>query len=352
MSFTKKKILNYSKIKKCPECQGLIIQNGYESVCKDCGLIITNLQLMPSYQISELKNSEFSAGDQYVSIGKTVDNVCALGSHIDYYSSQMFFDYKHTIINSQNQKKFKRLKHVYSLPTKIKNHETDYRVLKILTTITKYLNLSESVKNRAAYFYQIVKKKAKSIKNHISLIGFCIFYASREFSYNAPISIREICVVFKNLGHRISPKLIIRDSLEYKHILNIKNTPHQSLDFITRFIDSIVNYDEIMKRMIKKDSVWSIDRYQILLTKECHKILEKLEKIRIGSRNPFILAAGIVYCADKMIAKQYNTKSILTQKLASQAMKIPEYSIRDHYVKILKPIFFPIPQLMNDVINQ
>jgi len=48
---------------------------------------------------------------------------------------------------------------------------------------------------------------------------------------------------------------------------------------------------------------------------------------------------AIIYLADKLLAKEFNQKAILTQKLISEATNIAEYSIRDHYVNLLKPIF-------------
>ena len=57
-------------------------------------------------------------------------------------------------------------------------------------------------------------------------------------------------------------------------------------------------------------------------------------------RNPFILTGADIYLADKLLAKEYSQKSILTQNFISKATIIAEYSIRDHYVNILKPLFF------------
>jgi len=199
------------------------------------------------------------------------------------------------------------------------------------------MKLSTIVKNRAAYFYQKIKRNAKTIRNHVSLIGYCLFYSSREFSQNAPISIRELCNIFKHLGHRINPRLIIRDSIEYQSIIKEKNVPHRSEDYIIRLVDSISNYKPLIERMKKKQSNWNIKEYSEKLLNKSLSILHILSpKIR-GSRNPFILAGAVVYCSDKIIAKQFKIKPVLTQKIASTAMDIAEYSIRDHYVKVVKP---------------
>lgn len=42
--------------------------------------------------------------------------------------------------------------------------------------------------------------------------------------------------------------------------------------------------------------------------------------------------------ADSIMTKQLGKKAVLTQTLISDATKIPEYSIRDHYVNLLKPV--------------
>ena len=52
-----------------------------------------------------------------------------------------------------------------------------------------------------------------------------------------------------------------------------------------------------------------------------------------------ILAGAIIYCADNLLAVKYKQKKVLTQKIISIATNIAEYSIRDHYVSLLKPIF-------------
>ena len=324
-------------LNKCPECGGQVIQNAHESVCEQCGIILDDLFFMTRYQINETKDSDINPGDQFVSIGKVVDNVCNLGSHMGYYSNKVFYDYRGEIISSHQQHVFKKLKQWYSLPLKIKDHETDYRILKILSNVAQCMKLSSLVKNRAAYFYQKIIKNAKSIRNHVSLIGFCIFYSAREFSHNAPISIRELCDIFQSLGHRINPRLIIRDSIDYQNFIKEKNNPHKSEDYIIRLVNTIELYKPIIDRLKRKGSHLTISEYVNLLRRKSLKVLELMsDKIR-GSRNPFILAGAVVYCADKLLAKQYALKSLLTQRMASQAMGIAEYSIRDHYVKIVKP---------------
>ena len=56
-----------------------------------------------------------------------------------------------------------------------------------------------------------------------------------------------------------------------------------------------------------------------------------------GVRHPQIFTASTIYCADLFISEILGHKKIFTQRMVSEATKIPEYSIRDHYINCLKP---------------
>ncbi len=132
----------------------------------------------------------------------------------------------------------------------------------------------------------------------------------------------------------------MRDGIRYKHHLAKDSVPHKSEDYIARLINDVMNHKELEDRMVQKELSWSKDEYRNNLTKKCRKLLCVLTQDIRGGRNPFIFAAAVIYLTDKVLARQYNHKPVLTQKIVSEATKIAEYSIRDHFVNVLKPIFF------------
>ena len=105
-------------------------------------------------------------------------------------------------------------------------------------------------------------------------------------------------------------------------------------------INDIFNQDDLNQRLIKKKILWTKEDFQNILTQKCREILEKLTNWHRGGRNPFILTGAVIYLADKLLAQESNQKTVLTQKFISDATNIAEYSIRDHYVNLLKPLFF------------
>ncbi|MFX0138702.1 MAG: hypothetical protein ACFFDN_33985 [Candidatus Hodarchaeota archaeon] len=331
---------NYSniEIEQCPECNGKIILTTFEKVCKNCGLVIGDIFKESSYTFND-KNKISNLSKQYVSLGERTDFIGGLGTFIDYENSRYLKDKSGKLLSPNDQKLFRRLKKNYAQFLRIKNHETEYRIFNILNKVSLSLNLNKNIRNNAAYFFKKIIKNEKKVINHISLIAFCIFYAARKENHNAPVTINEISKAFQNFGHRVNPRLILRDGVRYKRYLTNTSNPHKSEDYLARLINEIVSHTDLEDRIHRKGINWSKEEFQNKLTIKCRDVLKELTLWHRGGRNPFILTGAIIYLADKLLAKETKQKSVLTQKLISEATKIAEYSIRDHYVNLLKPIF-------------
>ncbi len=133
--------------------------------------------------------------------------------------------------------------------------------------------------------------------------------------------------------------MILRDGIRYKRHLNKDATPHKSGDYIVRLLDQVINHKDLKERMKNKKVYRSKKEYHEKLTKKCREIFKRMDLVKRGGRNPFIFTGAVIYLADRLLAKEFFQKTILTQKMLSQATNIAEYSIRDHYVNVLKPFF-------------
>jgi len=322
----------------CPECRGNVIFTSFEKICEGCGLVLDEIYGRSSYLFNNNQQKNVLC-KQYVALGERTNFIGGLGTYIDYENSKYFKDKSGKLLPASEQRLFKRLKQNYAQFIRIKNHETEYRVFNILNKISTYLNLNMNIRKNAAYFYKKITKNEKRVINNISLIAFCIFYATRKEFHNAPVTITEISEAFQNFGHRVNPRLILRDGIKYKTHLTKNSSPHNCEDYLARLINNVINHKIIKNRMKKKGVFWSPKELEDHLTIMSRKILKKLTSWNRGGRNPFILTGAVIYLADKLIAEEQNQKSILTQKIISEATKIAEYSIRDHYVNLLKPLF-------------
>ena len=315
-----------------------MIQNGFERTCKACGLVEGEILDETSYVIRD-SDVHDPRGSQYVALGNKTNFVGGLGSFIDYQKSRCLRDGKGRQLPASKQVLFRRLKKNYAKFTRIKDHETEYRIFQTLNKVSMLLDVGDSITENAAYLFRKILKAESSVINHVSLIAFCLFYAIRKSSHHAPITIKEIAEAFRKYGHRVNARLILRDGMEYKHHFVKKSTPKRSEDYLARLLSNVIQHEELDKRLRYKGLSWSMKQYQNYLTRTCWKIMRNLSTWKRGGRSPFILTGAVIYLADRILAKKCGHKAILTQKMVSEATGIAEYSIRDHYVNLLKPFF-------------
>ena len=199
---------------------------------------------------------------QYVALGERTNFVGGLGSFIGYENSKYLKDKTGKLLHPNEQKLFRRLKKNYSQFIRIKNHETEYRIFNILNKLSIYLQLNKNIRNTAAYYYKKIVKNERKIINNISLIAFCIFYAARKESHNAPITINEISKAFQNFGHRVNSRLILRDGIKYKKHLMNNSVPHRSEDYISRLISDVISNQELERRLYIKGIPWTKKEFQ------------------------------------------------------------------------------------------
>lgn len=272
----------------------------------------------------------------YVAVGERAIMVGGLGSFIDYQASRFFHDQTGRPLTPRNQRLFRRLKFDYNLRLRIAKRETTYRALRSLSRVADLLSLPDSIKERAAYYYQKMDKKLENsdITSHLTLVAYGLMLAVRESKENAPITLQEIADAFQKLGHRVTSRSIIRQALSVKRTLPLAPMKRTSEDYLQRIVSQTINNPAIRLR-IRRTGL-SIQKYQSSLLKYSNQLFSKISTPERGGRNPFIFAVAVVYTSDLLIAKMARRRPILTQRLISKATNAAEYSVRDHYAKLLK----------------
>ncbi len=326
----------FEKLEKCAECGGTIVASGFEKTCADCGIVYSDFQLDSNMPL--ISNQNKTGSIVFHSIGKQINYASEQGSDIGYNNRSIMRDIKNQPLHPEVQKKFKRLIRYYDRPTKTKFNETEARILSILNRVSCYLRLNKHVVDDTAYFYKKILKNEGKVKNNVCVLALCIFMCSRSETNKDPIGINDISEIFNQLGHHITPRLILRSRVRYGKYFNLDLAPVNPNRFIPKLIESLLENKEFVEKF-KTESCEDIEDYRLELMKTIEYIISKLpSKLYIG-RNPIILASALIYAADRLIARKYGNRVILTQKMVSDSANVAEYSLRDHFVKIIKPIF-------------
>lgn len=298
-------------------------ENGYV-VCKECGEVLDKQIVDTNFLVRDE-----SFGTQYkqaISIGDRMSTVGVLGT--SFHSGET------------TKERFNRLmKHDFH--ARFRGHETKYRIFLILDEICRHLNLPDHIKEASALRYRYIVKRTRPI-NNITLLLFCMWDSIRYYKHRT--SFCELERAFKLFGHRVSGKSVIRDGSLYSGILVMsgiqKSTPKTPKDYISRHVAELYNNKDVIEHRLKqkKDHGFSnVNHYLICLTKKCYDVLERLSKqVELFGYNPLIISASTIYFVDFMISRNSRKKRILTQKMISEMLNVPEYSIRDVFIKFFK----------------
>ena len=321
----------------CPDCQGFLVTSHGHVVCAECGLVISREFVLPTYQMGERKRSNTPDATVYVSLGNRMHIIDGLGSYIGFHKDRYFQDANGQALSGRTQKKFKRLKTVYSTRIRIGKNEAKYRALRTLNHVSKLLMLNEQVRDRTAYLYKkVVSESVGKVSNNILLIAVCLLMAVREFKNEAPITLDEIANVFEKCGHRVNVRAIVREALRLKSLTGYAPEIRRPKDYVPRVVSMLMNNSRVLSKVNSRG--WDPKSYENELREKILMVLGMIPSSKRGGRNPFIFTVSAAYASDRLIASQFAKRPVLTQKLTSTATEVAEYSIRDHFGMMKKII--------------
>lgn len=326
----------------CPDCSGQLVTSQGHIVCTECGLVVSREYVHPTYQMGEEQHADAPDAASYVSLGNRLHIVDGLGSYIGYHKDTYFRDAHGQTLSGYAQKKFKRLKLVYSARIRIGKSEAKYRALRTLNHVSKLLMLSEQVRDRTAYLYKkVISETPEKVNNNILVMAVCLLMAVREFKDGAPITLEEIAGVFERCGHRVNVRAMVREAMRLKSITGHSPELRRPEDYVPRVLSMVMNNPKVISKM--KSRGWDSSEYENAMRGKMLAILDMIPASKRGGRNPFIFTVSVAYTGDRLIAGEHGRHSVLTQKLASRATKVAEYSIRDHF-GVIKKLLESVPK--------
>jgi transcription initiation factor TFIIIB Brf1 subunit/transcription initiation factor TFIIB len=160
--------------------------------------------------------------------------------------------------------------------------------------------------------------------------------AVREFKDGAPITLDEIANTFEKCGHRVNVRAIVREALRLKSLTGVAPEIRRPDDYVPRVLSMLMNSDKVLKKVIARG--WEPKKYENALRDKIFDVLEMIPASKRGGRNPFIFTVSAAYASDRLVADEHGKRSVLTQKLTSEATEVAEYSIRDHFGMMKKVI--------------
>lgn len=322
---------------RCKECGGETVSSQGEIVCTHCGLVIGESHTL---YVDSLFNKGRSPFDSRIlgqnEIGSRPYFVGGLGAYIGFNRSFFFKDRNGRPLSEDKQHLFGHLKATYDRQNRFRGHETTYRCFCSLNRVAEILRLPRMVSQRAAYLFRKAIRSQRRVKGatSVTLMGYCVFLATREFDRTIPSRIREITAAFRRLGHRVTVKSVLRLGSEYRDLLAVRQQPFRSEDYLVRILDKVVSDAQVLHRLgqVPIDPLG----YQHRMISVSSELLGRINGADRGGRNPYVFAVSTVYAGERCLARESGRKTILTQKILAKIAGVAEYSIREHFCSVLK----------------
>ncbi|MHA2252616.1 MAG: hypothetical protein ACXAD7_19795 [Candidatus Kariarchaeaceae archaeon] len=315
----------------CSNCASTneVASNGY-IVCTGCG-ITKEREYVEQRASFYLDNSTNTLQN---SIGKNIDFVGALGSHIGYASGYLSGSHGQRL-NPKTIMRYQRIIRLHQSRARLEGNATHLRTMIAFTRVFSGIGVSKDIKYRALHLYWKQVNRGIRITNHILLVALCLLQAIREAEKKAPIRFSEVINAFSDNGHRVTNKNILRLARDLGFSLSpIKRKPE---DYVERIASQIRNNQEINKKLQSRNLV--PEQYESVLIMLSQKFLEKLDRKDRGGVQPYPFSISIMYLADRALAKSMKRKPILTQKLLAKAADSAEFTIRDHVYRFLGSLY-------------
>jgi hypothetical protein len=336
-----------SKMEQCECGSTQFIETAGFVVCQKCGLCQARIY-DASVQFDE-DHADVATNNRGVSRGNTPELASGLGSFIGTYYSDCSRDFIGNRINSTNVARWTYLSKKYNRGILVE-HKTKVllRLKIILNEFLDCIDVSEALKTSCHNnLNKAVKKGLLVVANSTELITATIYWTFRNehFIYK----FNDLCQLILNRGYRIHEKRII----EVGGILNDlfgKTTANKAEDYL----ESSINL--ILRKFSKKVDLPQLKNAKIVDAKYCQQMLKVSQQILEnipatsqirGGTNPYIFTGAVIYCAGRIVSHGRKETIRLGQSHVAFLLNIAEYSIRDIYLKRLKPLFKNYPAFKN-----
>ncbi|MFX1546379.1 MAG: hypothetical protein ACFFCU_09235 [Promethearchaeota archaeon] len=325
----------------CLECGGNLVQTESDIVCMNCGLVATKIFEKPTIQLIK---AERSFGNQYASISERPSAMKSLGTYIGCYRKKFLADSKGVQLKISAKQQFRRLKSLNDIYLHFNGRQREYRAYNFLTTICSMLQITEAAKADALFLYRSVEPHLHGELKLSSLIMGSLYLAIRSRRENIEL-IRLVGTVHSR-GYTIQGKDIIKAASLIRQHAQIRVSHVKSEEYLDTIISRLQRDAAILKQVQKKIVVIKNEYFHYLKV-TAKKLLMNFPRSNRGGRNPFILAAAIIVASDILLAQQnlfshcYKHKSkrgILTQKHIAKILSIAEFTLREHFLLLAKPL--------------
>ncbi len=329
----------------CSECGGSIVQTFSDVVCSQCGLVQYKVFVEPRFTIMEVPESQ--SNSVYVAQGNRPNIADDLGSFIGHYRSSTLRDAGGKRLSASKQKRFQRQKKINDLDVHTQGKKREYRALRMLNTLMGVLETSSTVRDDAALLFKKTQDQLEGQVYIAEMIAGAVYLSVRT-TPGENLQLKDLIQACENANLRVRSNKVLQAAALIRKITGRQVKVPQPLDYFEKIFNKLTQDKRVFTRLKRQN--FSVEDYNLSLRDYTARILKHIKLSTRGGRNPYITACAAFVGADILIARIKQNKKIglIPQKQLAEIMEVAEFTLRDHYLKLIKPILKEIePQTIS-----
>ncbi len=319
---------------RCNECNGETVQTVSDNVCNSCGLVLSPVFVEP--QLSQNVNEGSDSSSFGSSQGFRLHIADNLGSFMGKYGTKYLRDCNGHSLRSFQSKKYahlKKLNDIYLHATP--EQKRKYRALRILNEASGTLELPKNIQLKACYLLRKTMNSSMIKANIPELIAASLYLSARVLKYI--ISLKDIIKTFEQQFNSIDGKKILKTAVQIRMLTGQTIRTIRAEDYVNKAVETLCSSAKVKNSCNKRNI--SIDFFRSELINKTRFLLKEFPSMERGGRNPYVFVCAVLIAAEKLIAWENERPTILTQRLVAQDCQIAEYTLREHYLQLVKPRF-------------
>lgn len=312
---------------RCSVCGGKIIKTPEgEFVCSSCGLVKGHELTEPEYTLNMREAN---------SVGYV--------SHVYTDNMSVVYGVGSKINDKQLDNSIKRLNN-YDKKIKLETSGRiiEKRILNSMELVASKLDVPTDVLKRSIIIYaktlRILNKEKKKVSgiNRYALSAASLITAVWENGQIKPLTLSEIADLYKELGHRVDNRNIAWALIHTRKVMQRRVTLNERIQvYIDRITSQLYINTSVRIKIRRIMRNINLNTYIQSIRKKAFEILDSLNPSVYQSKNPYIIAASLIYVAEKIISKELKTRSLFSHRILSTVTGLSDYSIRDNAQNIL-----------------
>lgn len=298
---------------RCPECAGALLDLGDELVCGSCGTV-------SGKEVLEAPTRPVTAAD---------------------FTSQALGGYLGPLEHGSRERSTRGLSSTHSTFGYLKlisdfagREETaSYACVKLIERVCEKLALPRVVAGQAMMIARdLYRPNGAGTQTNSAAVSAHAIIAACKLARVTTVGVKEVVAVHRLLGRRVKFASLVKLSLASPY----RTEARRAEDYIGRVVARLSSSEEFTTYLRERGYLPSM--YLAHIRGASLAALGAVDGPRRGGHSPVAMAATAVYAGEAVLANIEGRSMLLTQKALANLAGVAEYTVREQYGRLFRPL--------------